>query len=318
MKFKRDFGVFAATLVIGLGVAVGPVAAGDAVVFAKGGKKPGGNDPAPAPTDPVLYSWMSTDLQGAWDDGFTGSGVTMTFVDDFSSRSKYFGNLGDGLSRLRHGEWTSKQGGMVAPGATIVRDDFYGDGAISLASGFNVLNLSYGWVETDAQFAVDGFRDLESSIIAASDGDAFIAKSAGNDAIAVGGLITSGPYAGTRDQLGLALIGGTSVIFVGALTDNGSGTLASYSNYAGESAQDQFLVVGVNSGDTGLAGTSFAAPIVAGYGAILASKFTTASPTQVADQLLNTASDLGATDVDPIFGRGEANLSLALSPVSIN
>ena len=83
--------------------------------------------------------------------------------------------------------------------------------------------------------------------------------------------------------------------------------------------QDQFLVVGVDSASTGLAGTSFAAPIVAGYAAIISSKFTTADVSAVADQLLGTARyDYLVSSDKSRFGMGEACLSCALSPIAIN
>jgi subtilisin family serine protease len=67
-----------------------------------------------------------------------------------------------------------------------------------------------------------------------------------------------------------------------------------------------------------LYGTSFAAPIVSGYAAILSSKFTSANPTQITSQLLNTArQDTISGYNSAIHGRGEASITRALSPVSI-
>jgi subtilisin family serine protease len=69
---------------------------------------------------------------------------------------------------------------------------------------------------------------------------------------------------------------------------------------------------------TGLAGTSFAAPIVSGYAAIIGSKFRTATPTQITNQLLTTArQDTIANYNAAMHGRGEASLARALSPVTI-
>ena len=126
------------------------------------------------------------------------------------------------------------------------------------------------------------------------------------------------------DYLNVALRGTASAIYVGALSNNGStivpANLASYSNTAGTDTvvQNRFLVVGVEGGQTGLYGTSFAAPVVSGYAAIVGSKFTRATATQISNQLLNTArqdtiSNYSAT----LHGRGEASLSRALAPLSI-
>jgi subtilisin family serine protease len=78
------------------------------------------------------------------------------------------------------------------------------------------------------------------------------------------------------------------------------------------------LVVGVEGNKTGLYGTSFAAPIISGYAAILGSKFTTATPTQITNQLLNTARKDTVLGYNPqLHGRGEASIKNALAPVTI-
>lgn len=263
---------------------------------------------------------MSFEVNDAWSQGFKGKGVTVTVVDDFRSNYGYYGNLGDGRLLLRHGEWTLKQARMVAPEATMRTHDFNSGRAVSLARGLNVLNLSYG------MFAADGFTNIrwsrqESSIIGyARDGKATAVKAAGNDAVAVG---SANAY-GQRDYLNSALTGLQSAIFVGALNTNGAvdqkASLASYSNFAGSDTkvQQKFLVVGVRGDLTGLYGTSFAAPIVSGYAAIIGSKFTKATPTQITNQLLNTARQDTVVNYNAAtYGRGEASLTRALAPVSI-
>jgi subtilisin family serine protease len=128
---------------------------------------------------------------------------------------------------------------------------------------------------------------------------------------------------GSQD-LNSALIGTQSTIFVGALDRNGSlsrpASLASYSNFAGSDpkVQNQFPVVGVEGHKTGLYGTSFAAPVVSGYSAVLGSKFTRATPTQIVDRLLGTARTDTVANYDMrIHGRGEASISRALASASI-
>ena len=285
-------------------------------------------------SDPDYYAyWMHSEIEGAWGGGYLGQGVTITVVDDFNSPYGYWGNLENSLELLRHGEWTLLQAGLIAPSATMVADEFSRGGGVKLASGFNVLNLSYGiYAATDYNVDQLLFGRQEASIIEyAKNGDAVISKAAGNDGIAVG----TGNSAGKEDYLATALIGAQSAIFVGALDGNG-GVMEFYSNVAGtdSAVQAQFLVVGVDSGitqeivdgfyvydDTGTdqAGTSFAAPIVAGYAAILSSKFPGASATVVASQLLTTAREDTIVDYDvEIHGQGEASISLALAPGSIS
>lgn len=82
--------------------------------------------------------------------------------------------------------------------------------------------------------------------------------------------------------------------------------------------QKQFLVVGVEGSKTGRYGTSYAAPIVSGYGAILGSKFINASASKIVNQLLSTArQDTIAGYNVAVHGRGEASIYRALAPVSI-
>ncbi|WP_292552173.1 S8 family serine peptidase [Mesorhizobium sp.] len=274
-----------------------------------------------APATQALQSWMTPDVGVAWAAGYKGKGVTITIVDDFSSSSRFSGNFGLGVQTQRHGEWTRQEASMVAPLATIRSKDFSTGTAVSLAPGLNVLNLSYG-MYAKAGYSVSqiGWAPEEASIISyATKGSAVVSKAAGNDAAAVGGIKN-----GQQDYLDLALVGKASAIFVGALSTNGTTTskaqLASYSNYAGSNAlvQSHFLVVGVTGSKTGLYGTSFAAPIISGYAAIVGSKFTTATPTQITNQLLNTArTDTLVNYNASVYGKGEASLSRALAPASI-
>ncbi|TPK44152.1 peptidase S8 and S53 subtilisin kexin sedolisin [Mesorhizobium sp. B2-5-4] len=275
----------------------------------------------PAATSQTLQGWMSPDVGAAWSAGYKGQGVTITIVDDFSSTSKFSGNFGIGTQTQRHGEWTREEASMVAPLATIRSKDFSTSSSVALSPGLNVLNLSYG-MYTNAGYSPSqiGWSAEEASIISyATKGTAVVSKAAGNDAVAVGGVTS-----GQQDYLDLALVGKASAIFVGALNSNGTtsnkASMAWYSNIAGsnQAAQSHFLVVGVTGDKTGLYGTSFAAPIVAGYAAIVGSKFTKATPTQITNQLLNTArTDTLANYSASVYGKGEASLSRALAPLSI-
>jgi subtilisin family serine protease len=294
------------------------IASGPVLAQKKGGGKGGGGGTSGPSL--VVQPWMSPEVGDAWKDGYKGQDVTITVVDDFTSRNRFSGNLTGGSERLRHGEWTLKEASMVAPLATMRSKDFNSGTTVSLNTGLNVLNLSYGMM---ANSGLDGFNwsAQERSIIDyAKQGRAVISKAAGNDAVAVG----SANSKGTFDYLNRDLIGAQSAIFVGALSANSTplskASLASYSNFAGDDVrvQDKFIVVGVESSKTGLAGTSFAAPIVSGYAAILGSKFTSASPTQITNQLLNTArEDTISGYKASIHGRGEASLTRALAPVNI-
>ncbi len=275
---------------------------------------------APLTQAQTLQSWMSPEVQNAWNLGYKGQKVTVHVIDDFTSATRYQANLGTGTLLQRHGDWTRLEAGMIAPSATMKAIDFNSTTKVSLARGLNVLNLSYG------MFGPSGLTNIawdpqESSIISyAKGGSAIVTKAAGNDGVAVG----TATSAGNVDYLARALNGAPSAIFVGALSSNGTvtspATLVANSNYAGSDpiVQARFLVVGVEGSKTGLSGTSMAAPIVSGYAAILGSKFTTATASQVSNQLLTTArTDTISNYNASVHGRGEASITRALAPISI-
>lgn len=269
----------------------------------------------------TLQSWMSPEVKQAWDLGYKGQKVTIQVVDDFKSSERLSGNFGTGKLLQRHGEWTRLEASLIAPSATMASVDFYNTRALTLAKGLNVINLSYGINMADGSaLSQISWDNLEKSIISyAKNGSAVVAKAAGNESVSVSGVSN-----GEADYLNRALIGAQSAIFVGALSKNGTtssrASLASYSNYAGNDAsvQKNFLVVGVAGSKTNLYGTSFAAPIVSGYAAILGSKFAAATPTQITNQLLNTArTDTIANYSAAVHGRGEASIYRALAPAAI-
>ena len=273
------------------------------------------------------FSWMSPEVRGAWWRGYQGQGTTMYFVDDFSNSQKFVGKLTRRYQYQGHGFWTTEEAGLIAPQATVVKQDFSTEVPISLPSGFTAVNLSYGLVGTSGgSINWSQYPQEQSIIAAATNGTALISKSAGNDSttttqVAVG----QATPAGKLDFLNVGLIGTQSTIFVGSLDYNGTTSnpapLSYYSDIAGTNAavQSHYLTVGVDYNMTNLAGTSFAAPIITAYAAILSSKFTTATPTQVANQLLSTArTDTVVNYTASTYGMGEASLANALAPASIN
>ncbi|MDP2084502.1 MAG: S8 family serine peptidase [Gemmobacter sp.] len=280
--------------------------------------------PSKTTSSPQYQTWMSAEIADAWNAGFKGQGATITVVDDFSSSRFITGNLGTGSQSLRHGEWTRLEASMIAPSATMASHDFNSGRTVALAkTGLNIANLSYGmFAKSGYSLSQISWSAQETSLINyATNGSAVVSKAAGNDAVAVG----ASNKAGNTDYLNVALVGTQSALFVGALDRNGTTTqkanLASYSNFAGSDAavQRQFLTVGVRGDLTNLYGTSFAAPIVSGYAAVLGSKFTTATPTQIANRLLDTArTDTINGYSASIHGRGEASIARALAPSSID
>lgn len=278
-------------------------------------------EPSPVGATSSSFSpWMHEEVKAAWSAGYRGQGTTITVVDGYSGRT-LSGKLQDKVETRSHGGWTSWQAQLIAPQAAARSLDYNTaeDSSFGLAGGLNIINISYAYIGG----AGAGSGDLptlgQTSVQYAQDGSAVVVKSAGNDARAIDGASN-----GTKDVLAQALIGAPSAIFVGALSGNGSpenpASIAGYSNRAGNSAQvqAQFLVVGVAGDKTGLNGTSFAAPIVSGYAAILGSKFTAASPSQIARQLLDTARTDTIMGYNPqIHGQGEASIARALAPSAL-
>jgi hypothetical protein len=271
---------------------------------------------------PRLLPWMNPEIADAWRQGYQGQGTYITVIDSFSGAGMR-GDFGFGSQVRAHGGWTFEQARLTAPRATMRQHDLANNRAVRLQSRrLNVLNLSYG------MFAEAGYADSdlgwgarEASILRyAHGGNAVVVKAAGNDRVAVG----SATAYGDKDYLASSLIGAGSAIFVGALDKHGTvedqARIASYSNIAGSDTrvQDQFLMVGVRSDLTGLYGTSFAAPQVSGYAAVLGSKFVTATPSQITNRLLDTARTDTINGYDrSVHGRGEASIARALAPAAI-
>ena len=258
------------------------------------------------------WLYQSPEVWAAWRQGYQGQNTVINIHDGFTTE--------DGFN---HGSWVSWFAATTAPSASVVGHQYGGQAIVGITPNkLNIFNMSYGL------YSPTGTGPLVASTAAiigyAQKGQAVVTFAAGNDAVPMGGVVTSGSERGKIDIMSVPLAGQPSAIIVGALSTNGTtskpASMASYSNTASASPvfQKNFLVVGVDTSAGIPAGTSFAAPIVAGYAAILGSKFTTASPTAVANQLLNTARTDTVAGYNPaIYGRGEASITRALAPASI-
>ena len=217
---------------------------------------------------------------------------------------------------------------------------------------FDVINMSFGllydpntveadrndpWLKGWESFlsgtvnigALQNAKTGSSSPIFAT--DAVVALAAGNQTITT----EKDPFSYVFSRNGSIA---PRLLLVGALDGAGfvddKATIASYSNTAGSDPliQGRFLVASGTlpfiNGDVAIddqaisgdgAGTSFAAPRVAGYAAIVRQKFPNLSGANTADILLATAR-YDTLTCNPncskeIYGQGEASLSRALAPV---
>jgi hypothetical protein len=225
-------------------------------------------------------------------------------------------------------------------------------GVVNASFGANlssIIGRSGPWTASELSNAAISFSSASSTVINRYTGiqgwsnvsylDAVIVKAAGNDS----GLTAD------NEPLNNALANNSNInsrlLIVGALTSTGSvaspASIANYSNTAGTSSvvKDRFLVASGNTpfGDGWLAlngvpidgtsigpdgqplsggGTSFAAPRVAGYAAILRQKFSNLDASSSASIILDTArTDTISNYNSNVHGKGEASLSRALAPV---
>lgn len=264
--------------------------------------------------------WMHSDVFVAHANNYRGQGVTVFVVDNFSGK-RYWTNL-DYWGFATHGEMMRRLAAGVAPGASIftINRGLYQPAMTFTGASLKVVNLSFG-VPRDSMSDTFVGEQYASIVHAANNGLIVTVKAAGNSTTALGGRRADGKL----DVLNGLLKSAPSVIFAGALRSNGSTwnktDPASYSNYAGRDPayQSRMLFVGVDSDALQRAqGTSAAAAILSGYAAVMGSKFRTASPTQISNQLLRTARQDTIAYYDPVvYGRGEASLSRALAPASL-
>jgi hypothetical protein len=181
----------------------------------------------------------------------------------------------------------------------------------AVAHGAKVINLSVG---SDTQ-APQNFQDALARAAAAG---VVIVAAAGNDfdTDPVRGANPIYPAAYATDPRFQGLL-----IAAGALDATGT-TIAPFSNRAGTAAADFLMAPGTGIWTDCMAGTcevvsgtSFAAPHIVGALALLLSGFPNLTGAQAVQILLQTADDLGAPGVDPIYGAGRLDIAKAFQPV---
>ena len=312
--------------------------------------------PKSSNTLPTDFTWFGTALHGsntsrgaslsqpnadvlaAWNQGWTGKGENLLVVDDVTG-------LNAGTSA--HAFVTSFIAGYyTAHGANTYLLDYrltgsvYGTNSASVATSsppnsVHVINASYEIAPASSVAAPQvNFYNGTTQIAGLTVTDATIVMAAGNaTAGATSGAATS--LNGTRMAMVNDSSIGSRLILVGATNTSflGFPQLASYSNYAGPDAtvQSRFLVANGtvpwgygatnigNNFSSSVYGTSYAAPLVAGYAAIIRQKFPNITGANTADILLATArydTLVCYPNCDPaMYGKGEASLSRALAPV---
>lgn len=265
-----------------------------------------------------------TNATAQWDEGWTGKGVKIGVIDDFSENDT-IDSHGDKVSLVVNS--VAPEANMLTRHSNLISTDVEAGWANMSANGYHIVNNSFGRArvshinqQVDANFDSDvtSWVNNRFKITGAGtyDEDMLFVFAAGN----------SGDYCPDRRIQactfraavlhGQRAAGETDVeayIWVGSLTDDGTG-LTDYSHSAGDMMND-FIVAHddvLAKGDG--AGTSYAAPRVAGAAAIVRHKFPLLNGMQLKELLLHTAEDMGAEGPDVVFGRGKLDLQNTLSP----
>lgn len=174
--------------------------------------------------------------------------------------------------------------------------------------GIKVINASIAKLDSEVPSvqwaqAVAGYQQT---------GGLFV-NAAGND---------SGPNA--TGYLDLNSSNSQSWLFVVALEGTQTSyQLADYSNQCGTAAMNNCVAaIGTNATQAvdgtfvWFSGTSSATPQVSGLAALILSKWPQLTGIEAGQVIVNTARDIGAPGVDPVFGHGLIDVRAALSPVN--
>ena len=272
---------------------------------------------------------IDTGAENAWTDGWTGKGVKIGIADSFNNNERLDA----------HGDWVSVVISSVAPEATVDMQHVLTGDASDIDSayrhfeenGYHIINNSWGIDKAERNVSgaytgnlVSGFDAMVADSVAAYDPtDQSLAVglyiyAAGNGARYCDSKrvedcnFLAGVTDGIRDR-GIQDYG-SRMIFVGSISDDNV-AMASYSYQAGDLKYD-FIVAHddvLSPGDA--SGTSFAAPRVSAAAALVKNKFPNLTSANIKQVLLQTATDMGATGVDEVYGYGKLNIAGALSPI---
>jgi len=312
--------------------------------------------PMPAPTtkptgenfDTTEYrnssAAIGSNAMGAWEQGASGKGVTIGFVDTglVPTLSDFAGRIHPAsrdVNGSRPMEDVYGHGTAVAGIAAAAHGD-NGMQGIAFEATIFMAKADQGCPENCA-FPFDaiasgidaarlaGARVINLSIGGPINSDVLAAARRAIDAGIV--LVIGAGNSGTPTEMAqeLGKLAPNQVIIVGGLgVSNADGSInydlpSKYTSAAG-ATQFYFLTAPgwLNSatyfrggGIDKLSGTSFAAPVVSGAIALLAQAFPMLTPQQMVLLLYMTADDLGAAGIDSTFGRGRLNIGKAFQPV---
>lgn len=283
--------------------------------------------------------------QGAWSAGATGQGIKVAVIDTgvdttaFDLTGRVSADSIDIVTGRPAGTTVDRHATYVAG---IIAGNFNNAGAVGVAYNADILSLrvdSSGSCATECTFSTIDIatgidyaishgakvinlslgtdtaapQHLQAALKRATDAGIIVVTAAGNDGLPEPGWPAR--YATHPSYNGL-------IVAVGAVAEDGV-TLASFSNKAGGAPNGYIVAPGervvTDCDGVGscwrVSGTSFATPHVSGAAALLLQGFPNLSGRDVVDILLRTATDLGATGTDAVFGRGLLNVARAFQPL---
>lgn len=193
--------------------------------------------------------------------------------------------------------------------------DFVSSVDQAVSDGASVINMSLGGSST--------ISSVKTALLNAKDNDVLSVAAAGNDGDGTVDLSeTNYPanYASDPDLAGfvLAVVATNSANEIATIAEDGYNSYHCGDNMNYCLAAPGVDVIGAfysetsNSTYASASGTSQATPLVAGAAAVLRAAWPHLTADETADILLKTATDLGATGVDEIYGYGLLNLHRAV------
>lgn len=300
-------------------------------------------DPTPPP-EPEVYAdhYKYSGVKDAWQEGLTGKGVKIGIFerdvapsDTSALKDAQLGSFDRGTGSNINGDRDYPHGAVVAttllgravnghPNGLAPNAQFYlfnrtdpADFLLLKDSGIRILNLSVtsgGSVEdiTDLDYfksyfersgRTEAYRKLQEWNI-------LVVWAAGNAGLSGPGAQDTAPYIMPELKNWIMVTG----LDLSGNRQDGSNKCGARAMLYCMGASGTVRVTDPKNPDNLMwaSGTSFAAPQVAGAGALVLEKYPWLTAPQLAETLLTTARDLGEPGPDPVFGMGALDISKAI------